>query len=94
MQTIITKKMADLLAYYDLTQGELADALHTSRLTVNQLCNGHRNMTADMALRLQQFSGISAKTWMDLQLYLDLHKARVAGMKTIKLIKPRRKHAT
>jgi addiction module HigA family antidote len=58
------------------TQQDAADALKTSRLTVNQLLNDRRGMTPDMALRLEKVFGVSAEKWMELQARQDLDDAR------------------
>jgi|LNFM01.1.fsa_nt_gb addiction module HigA family antidote len=60
----------------DITQERLADAMGVSRLTVSQIVNGRRNVTAEMALRLAKVTSTTAKVWLDLQRELDLHVAR------------------
>jgi addiction module HigA family antidote len=58
------------------TQRELANALDVSLLSVNQLVNGHRGVTAPMALRLAKaFGGTGEAFWLDLQRQLDLYEA-------------------
>ncbi|GEM_PF-5639599 len=57
----------------------LADALGTSRFTVNQIIQGHRAITADMAVRLEYVLGTSAEFWLDAQKRLDLYRARQAA---------------
>lgn len=59
-----------------VTQEELAEALGVSRYSVNQLVNGRRNVTAEMALRLSKAFGTSPEFWLNLQRSLDLHQAR------------------
>lgn len=61
-----------------ITQDALADAMGVSRLTVNQLINGKRTVTAEMALRLGRVLNTSAEFWLDLQRAIDLHDARTA----------------
>jgi addiction module HigA family antidote len=58
------------------TQQNAADALKTSRYSVNQLLNDRRGMTPDMALRLEKVFGVSAEKWMELQARQDLEDAR------------------
>lgn len=60
-----------------VTQQGLADALQVSRLTVSELLNDRRAITAPMALRLAQVLGADAEFWLNLQLAWDLHRARV-----------------
>jgi antitoxin HigA-1 len=58
------------------TQRELATALDVSLLTVNQLVNGRRGVTAAMALRLSKaFIGTDVNFWLDLQRKVDLYEA-------------------
>lgn len=59
-----------------ITQEELAEALDVSRFTVNQIINGHRAITADMAVRLAHVLGTSADLWLDMQKRVDLFEAR------------------
>ncbi|WP_267347092.1 HigA family addiction module antitoxin [Sphingomonas sp. GM_Shp_2] len=60
-----------------VTQQGLADALGVSRLTVSELLNDKRAITAPMALRLAQVLGTDAEFWLNLQLGWDLHRARL-----------------
>jgi addiction module HigA family antidote len=55
-----------------LTQRQLADALNVSLWSVNQLCNGRRGITADMALRLSVAFNTSPDYWMKMQANQDL----------------------
>lgn len=59
-----------------ITQEALADALDVSRFTVNQIINGHRAITADMAVRLAHVLGTSADLWLDMQKRVDLFEAQ------------------
>ena len=59
-----------------ITQEDLAAAMAVSRLTVNQLVNGKRTITAEMALRLARVLGTTPEFWLDLQRGVDLHGAR------------------
>jgi len=58
-----------------ITQEALADALNVSRFTVNQIINGHRAVTADMAVRLPHVLGTSPDLWLDMQRRVDLYDA-------------------
>lgn len=59
-----------------ITQDVLADALCVSRLTVNQIVNGRRAISPDMAVRLSRVFGTSAELWSKLQMRFDLHEAQ------------------
>lgn len=58
-----------------ITQEQLADSLNVSRLTVNQLVNGKRSVTAEMAIKLAEFTKTSPKFWLNLQMAIDLARA-------------------
>jgi addiction module HigA family antidote len=61
-----------------ITQETLADAMGVSRLTVNQLINDKRTITAEMALRLARVLRTTPEFWLDLQRQVDLLEARLA----------------
>lgn len=61
-----------------ITQEQLATATGVSRLTINEIINGHRAITPDMAVRLSHVLGTSAELWINLQARHDMHKARTA----------------
>jgi addiction module HigA family antidote len=59
-----------------LSQDELAKALGVSRFTVNQVLNGRRGISAEMAVRLAHVFGTSAEMWLGLQNQVDLFEAK------------------
>ncbi|HWY62386.1 MAG TPA: HigA family addiction module antitoxin [Rhizomicrobium sp.] len=59
-----------------ITQDDLAGALDVSRVTVNQIINGRRAITAPMALKLSRVLRTSPEFWLNLQNEVDLEKAR------------------
>ncbi len=61
-----------------ITQDELAAAMGVSRLTVNQLINGKRAVTAETALRLARVLRTTPDFWLDLQRKIYLFKAKQA----------------
>jgi addiction module HigA family antidote len=65
-----------VLAPDGLTQDQLARAMGVSRLTVNEIANDRRTITAEMALRLEAVTRVSAAMWLNLQRMVDLHRAR------------------
>jgi len=60
-----------------LNQTDLATALSASRVTANELLNGHRSITAVMALKLARLFGTDAEFWLNLQQAWDLYHARL-----------------
>lgn len=65
----------DILNEFDMTQEQLADELSVSRRTINEIINGKRRITADMALRLGKFTKTSPEVWINLQTAVDLWDA-------------------
>lgn len=52
--------LEEFLVPMDLTQRELADAIHVPYQRVNEIINGKRGITPSTALRLARFLGVSA----------------------------------
>ena len=65
----------DILKEFSQTQDELAHRLGVSRRTVNELVNGKRGLTADIAVRLAKLTNTSSEMWMNLQTSLELWEA-------------------
>ena len=59
-----------------ITQRELADAIHVPYQRVNELVNQRRGVTPSTALRLGKFFGVSADYWLNLQVRWDLYKTQ------------------
>jgi antitoxin HigA-1 len=72
-----------------LTAKKLADVIEVPPNRLYQLLAGKRNFTADTALRLSQYFGMSADFWMNLQSAYELDLARQQAGKAIQKI-PRR----
>lgn len=68
----------DFLAPVDLSQNRLAGALDVNPRRVSELVNGKRTLTADTALRLARFFGVSPRFWLGLQTQYDLDTAAEA----------------
>ena len=67
----------DILEEYGLTQGELATKLNVTRQTILDLVHERRNISTDMARRLERLTGASARYWLNLQNSYDLWKAEL-----------------
>jgi addiction module HigA family antidote len=59
-----------------ISQEKLADAMGVSRLTINEIVNEKRNVTAEMALKLSRALGTDPQFWLNLQQSVDLCRAR------------------
>ncbi|MCO5182515.1 MAG: HigA family addiction module antitoxin [Anaerolineae bacterium] len=68
--------LEEFLKPMDLTQRELANAIHVPYQRVNEIVNRRRGVTPATALRLAKFFGMSAGFWMNLQLRWDLYQAQ------------------
>lgn len=77
-----------VLAPDELTQDQLARAMGVSRLTVNEIANDRRTITAEMALRLEAVTRVSALTWLNLQRLVDLHRAKAALVDVLPTLRP------
>lgn len=70
--------LAEQLDELQITAAELARELHVPANRLYQLIAGKRSMTADTALRLEQWLGVSAVFWMNLQKSYELDLASEA----------------
>jgi antitoxin HigA-1 len=59
-----------------VTQEKLAKAMRVSRFSINQIINGRRSVTAEMALRLAHVLGTTPELWLNLQRDVDLYEAK------------------
>jgi antitoxin HigA-1 len=59
------------------TQEQLAEAMGVSRFSINQIVNGRRSVTAEMALRLAYVTSTTADFWLNLQRDVDLYEAQL-----------------
>jgi antitoxin HigA-1 len=80
--------LADELAELNKSAAELARELHVPANRISQLVAGKRAMTADTALRLERWLGVSAAFWMNLQKRYELDLAREKSDEILKTIQP------
>ncbi|NBC18323.1 MAG: HigA family addiction module antidote protein [Bacteroidetes bacterium] len=59
-----------------LSQNKAALAMRVPARRINEIVRGKRSITADTALRLGKFFGMSAQFWMNLQAHYDLEVAQ------------------
>jgi addiction module HigA family antidote len=60
----------------NISQRNLADAIHVPYQRVNELVNKKRGITPSTALRLAKFFGMSADFWLNMQMRWELFKAK------------------
>jgi antitoxin HigA-1 len=80
--------LADELAELNTSAAESARELHVPANRITQLVAGKRAMTADTALRLERWLGVSAAFWMNLQKRYELDLAREKSDEILKKIQP------
>jgi addiction module HigA family antidote len=80
--------LADELMELNKSPAELARELHVPANRISQLVAGKRAMTADTALRLERWLGVSAAFWMNLQKRYELDIARERSDDVLRMIEP------
>jgi addiction module HigA family antidote len=81
--------LGDELKETGLSAKKLAVVIEVPPNRLYQLLAGKRSMTADTALRLGQYFGMSADFWMNLQTAYELDVARQQNGKAIQRIRRR-----
>jgi len=69
--------MEDFMKPLRLSQYGLAKAIGVSPRRINEIVQGKRSITADTALRLGRYYGVSPQSWMNLQTHYDLEIAEI-----------------
>ena len=67
--------MEDFIEGFGITQNKLAVAIGVPPRHINEIVHGQRAVTADTALRLGKYFGVSAQFWLNLQTQYDLDVA-------------------
>lgn len=78
----------DFMVPLNLTQTELAKDLKTTFRTINEIINGKRSISPEMALKLARYFGTTPDVWMGLQADYDLYRADVKTRRLIDEIVP------
>jgi len=76
----------EFLLPMNITQRELADAIHVPYQRINELVNKKRGVTPSTALRLSKFFGVSPDFWLNLQMRSELFKAKNVEQKDLESI--------
>jgi addiction module HigA family antidote len=73
--------LEEFLEPMELSQYRLAKDISVPPRRINEIVHGKRAITADTALRLARYFGMSERFWMNLQIRYDLEaeKARLKG---------------
>lgn len=78
----------DFMVDYKLTVASLAEAIGTSRQTINELLRERRAMTPIMALKLSRLFGNTPDFWLNAQRAVDLWDAQNQHKRDIERIRP------
>jgi HTH-type transcriptional regulator/antitoxin HigA len=68
--------ISDEIRARNLKNKDLANQMTLSSTVLSDLIHGRRNITAELALKLESALGISAMFWMNIQSKYDLDRAR------------------
>lgn len=82
--------MEDFSEGFGITQNKLADSIGVPRRQINEIVHGERGITADTAIRLARYFGMSEAFWMNLQSNYELRLRRRALRDEIAAITPLR----
>jgi addiction module HigA family antidote len=85
--------LSDELGESGLSARGLADLIGVAPNRLYQILAGRRSVTADTALRLGKYFGMSSEFWMNLQTAYDLDLARQHSAKEIARIPTRQRAA-
>ena len=80
--------MEDFLKGMGITQHKLAVSIGVPPRRINEIVHGKRAVTADTALRLAKFFGMSPQFWLGLQAQYDLDVAEDKILAEIERIQP------
>lgn len=75
--------MEEFLKPMGISLSKLARELSVPAGRISQIVRGKRAISADTALRLGKYFGVSAETWLDLQSDYDLRLARQSAGREI-----------
>lgn len=67
--------LSDVLEDLEMTQTAFAEVLGVSRRTVNEIIQGRRPVTVDMAIRIGKALGNGPQLWLNLQQKVDIWDA-------------------
>jgi len=66
----------DFMEALDISINQLARDLSVPPNRISEIVNGKRAITADTALRLQRYFGVTAQFWLNLQNEYDLRRLK------------------
>jgi antitoxin HigA-1 len=66
----------DFLQPMNIREEQLAQAISVPVQQIQEILQGERSISADIALRLSRYFGLSEKFWLNLQIHHDLEMAK------------------
>jgi addiction module HigA family antidote len=80
--------LEEFLSPMQISQYRLAKEIHVDPRRINEIIHGKWAISADTALRLGTFFGMTAEFWLNLQSHFDLEQLRMeSGTEIIRKIK-------
>ena len=80
--------MDDFIEGFGITQNKLAVSIGVPPRRINEIVHGKRGISADTALRLARYFGVSAQFWLNLQTRYELDIAADRAAEQIAAITP------
>lgn len=80
--------MEEFIVPLGITQHRLAVAIGVPPRRINEIVHGLRRITADTALRLGRYFGMSAQFWINLQSHYDLELEQDVLGEALEAIQP------
>ena len=75
--------LRDELDARDMKQIDLAKELGIAKNVMSEIINGKRNLTPELAVRLEEALGIKAEFWMKYQMAYEIDKIRIKNKKAV-----------
>ncbi|MEQ8906894.1 HigA family addiction module antitoxin [Ekhidna sp.] len=75
--------LRDELEAREMKQVELAKELGIAKNVMSEIISGKRNITPELAVRLEDALGIKAEFWMKYQVAYEIDKIRIKNKKAI-----------
>ena len=76
--------IADEIEYRNIKQKDLAETMNIAPNVLSEIIHGKRNLTAELALKLEKAIDIDAAYWMRLQVKYEIDTIRIKHRKEIK----------
>ena len=69
--------LSDEIEYRGITQKKLADDMNIAATVLSEIIHGKRNLTTELAMKLEKALDIDAEYWMRLQVKFDIDSIRI-----------------